>query len=209
MRMILWPAVLTLAITLLRLAGELQDWSPILFNREAGGGGALVGISWLPFLLGPYFAWKLARAGKGPKSAWKTAGLALVGVVAAIVAFGGVMSLGMRLGTIALAFVLTGATGFIPWKAWPELAKVLLVFALAARVPVVIVMLAAIFGGWGTHYDVLPPDPPARLLELGLLGRWFFIGFLPQLTVWIAQTLLMGTLFGAVVVAIGKPKPAA
>ncbi len=46
-RLILVPAIVTLAVTLLRLVGELQDWSPRLFSKEAGGGGALVGIAWL------------------------------------------------------------------------------------------------------------------------------------------------------------------
>ena len=209
MQMILWPALITLAITLLRLVGEMQGWSKVLFNPAAGGGGAIVGISWLPFLFGPYFAWKLARSGRAPQSPWKVAGLALLGIVAAIAVFAGVTSLGLNTPTLVLAFVLTGATALIPWKAWPDLTKVLLAYGLAARVPVVIVMFAAISGSWGTHYDVLPPDPPASLMELGLVGRWFFIGFLPQLTVWIAQTVLIGTLFGAVVVAIGKPRPAA
>ena len=43
-QLILVPAVITLGVTLLRLVGELAGWSPALFNREAGGGGALVGI---------------------------------------------------------------------------------------------------------------------------------------------------------------------
>ena len=65
MQLVLWPAVITLGITLLRLFGELQGWAPALFNRAAGGGFALIGISWLPILLGPYFALKLAKSGKG------------------------------------------------------------------------------------------------------------------------------------------------
>ena len=28
---VLWPAALTLAVTILRLTGELRDWSPTLF----------------------------------------------------------------------------------------------------------------------------------------------------------------------------------
>jgi len=210
MHMILWPAVITLAITLLRLVGELQGWSKAFFNPAAGGGGAIVGISWLPFFVGPYFAWKLARDGRGPRSPWKVAGLALLGILAAIAVFVGAFSLlGVRLESILLADLLGLAAAFVPWKAWPELGKVLLAYAFAARVPVAILMLFAVFGSWGTHYDVLPPDPPPSLLEMGLLGRWFYIGFLPQLTVWIAHTVLIGTLFGAAVVAVAKPKPKA
>ena len=39
-QLILVPSVITLAVTLLRLVGELQNWSPRLFNKEPGGGGA-------------------------------------------------------------------------------------------------------------------------------------------------------------------------
>ena len=53
-KLILVPAVITLAVTLLRLVGELQGWSPALFNREGRGRGALVGIVCLiPVLGGP------------------------------------------------------------------------------------------------------------------------------------------------------------
>ena len=55
-RLVLVPAILTLAVTLLRVAGELLQWSPKLFNRDAGGGGALVGIVLLIPIFGMYFA---------------------------------------------------------------------------------------------------------------------------------------------------------
>ena len=48
----------------LRLVGELQHWSSTLFNRAGGGGGAIVGISWLPLLFGIYFALRLVKAGE-------------------------------------------------------------------------------------------------------------------------------------------------
>ena len=108
-----------------------------------------------------------------------------------------------------LAFLISLGTAFLPWKAWPDLGRTLLAYALAARIPVVIVMLVAIFGNWGTHYDVLPPNPPPGLVAAGPLGRWFFIGLLPQLTIWIANTVLVGTVLGAALVALARPKPAA
>ena len=58
------PAVVTLAVTLLRLVGELQGWSPRFFSKEAGGGGALVGIAWLVPVFGAWFGWRLARSGE-------------------------------------------------------------------------------------------------------------------------------------------------
>jgi hypothetical protein len=76
-------------------------------------------------------------------------------------------------------------------------------------VPVVIVMLFAIHGKWGTHYDFLPPDAPPALIAMGPLELWLFGGLVPQLTVWIAYTVLVSTLLGAPVVAITKPKASA
>jgi hypothetical protein len=107
------------------------------------------------------------------------------------------------------AFFVSLAMAFLPWKAWPELGRTLLAYALAARIPVVLVMLVAIFGNWGTHYDVLPPNPPPNLLAAGPLARWFWIGLLPQMTIWIANTVLVGTIFGAALVALARPKPTA
>jgi hypothetical protein len=54
-KLILVPAVITLAVTLLRLVGELQGWSPILFNRgDKPFSPSLVGIVCLiPVLGGP------------------------------------------------------------------------------------------------------------------------------------------------------------
>jgi len=67
-QLILVPAVITLAVTLLRLVGELQGWSPTLFNRDCGFCGALVGIWLLVPVFGAWFGWKLNRAGSGPVS---------------------------------------------------------------------------------------------------------------------------------------------
>src|SRR5512134_3647244 len=116
MHLILWPAVITLAITLLRLAGELQGWSKVFFNPVAGGGGAIVGISWLPLIFGPYFAWKLAKDGKGPQSPWKAAGLALLGIVLIIGVFSALQALKLGIGAVLAAFLLSLAGAFIPWK---------------------------------------------------------------------------------------------
>jgi len=205
MSLILWPAVITLAITLLRLVGELQGWPRPFFDPAAGGGAAIVGISWLPVVFGPWFAWRLTRQGRGPASAWKTAGLALLAFALAAATFAAIGALGLSPATFLAGFAVALGLAFVPWRAWPELAKTLFAYALAARIPVAIVMLFAIFGNWGTHYDVLPPDPTPELQSAGPLARWFFIGLLPQMTIWIANTVLIGTIFGATVVALGRP----
>src|SRR3954471_2083198 len=79
--LVLVPAILTLAVTALRLIGELQGWNQRLFNRAGGGGGALIGISWLPLFFGVYCAWRLVRAGEGPSSNGKALGMAVLGLL--------------------------------------------------------------------------------------------------------------------------------
>ncbi len=94
-RLIMVPALIALAITIFRLVGELAGGSSTLFNRAAGGGGALIGIVWLVPIFGVYFAVKLVGQGFGPASAGKVIGLAVGGLV-----------IGMVL--LALVFSLTG-----------------------------------------------------------------------------------------------------
>jgi hypothetical protein len=53
-RLIVVPAVITFAVTLLRLVGELQHWSPRFFSREPGGAGAIIGIVWLVPIFGVF-----------------------------------------------------------------------------------------------------------------------------------------------------------
>ena len=201
-RLILVPAVITLVVTLLRLVGELQNWSSSLFNREAGGGGAVVGIVWLVPIFGIYFALRLVREGTGPGKLLRAFGLVIVAMVVlpasgAAAGAAGLDPFGIpTLVVVAVASVVAIVVAFV---AWPELGRVLIAYGLAARIPVAIVMLIAIFANWGTHYDVPPtPDFP----EMAPLVKWFWIGFLPQMTVWIAFTVVVGMLFGLVAVAI-------
>lgn len=194
-QLILVPALITLGVTLLRLVGELQGWSPLFFNKEAGGGGALVGIAWLVVVFGAWFGWKLGRAGEDPGPRGRAFGLAFLAL--AILPVLGVASaaLGVNqqgLGAFAV-FVVGSILGLlVGLRAWPVLGRTLLAYAFAARIPVVLVMLLAINGNWGTHYDVAPPGLP----EMGALTKWFFIGVVPQLTIWIWFTVVVGSLFG-------------
>ena len=200
--LILVPAVITLFVTLLRLVGELQNWSPRLFNRQAGGGGALVGIVWLVVVFGIYFGWKLAAAGYAPAGAWRAAGIAVLGL---LVMVGAGVALNLFkvpvLAQLAVFAILSWVAVLIAQRGWPALGRVLLAYAFAARIPVAIVMLVAMLGNWGTHYDVPPPpdpsDPsPTDFASMNVWLKWFFIGLVPQLTGWIAFTVVFGMLFG-------------
>ncbi|MCG6921787.1 MAG: hypothetical protein LJF15_11990 [Acidobacteria bacterium] len=207
-RLILVPAVITLAVTLLRLAGELLEWSSALFNRSAGGGGAIVGIVWLVPIFGIYFALTLARAGERPAKLLRALGLVLLAlvlmpVVGAVAAAAGVDPLGLAM-LVLFAVAAVGAV-LLALSAWPSLTRVLVAYGLAARIPVAIIMLLAILGNWGTHYDAPPPGFP----EMSPLAMWFWTGLIPQMLIWIAFTVVVGVLFGLVAVAIVHRGPKA
>ncbi len=86
------------------------------------------------------------------------------------------------------------------------MAKVLLAYAYAARIPVLVVMFLAFKGSWGTHYDALPPG----FVSKGFAADFWNLAVAPQMFLWIAFTVLVGTLFGAVTAAIAqRRKPAA
>src|SRR5262245_33151878 len=181
--LILVPSIISLAVTLLRLVGELQGWSPVLFNRQAGGGMALVGIAWLVFVFGAWFAWKLIDQGHFPESSFRPLGyaVAVAAAMAAIIAL--VPKLGLPIfGNFAIFTVASIAALLVAMRGWPALGRVLVAYGLAARIPVILVMLIAILGNWGTHYDVAPPDP--NFPQMGALSKWFWIGVVPQLTGW-------------------------
>jgi len=206
--MVLGPALITLAVTLLRLVGELQGWSPRLFSREAGGGGALVGISWLVPVFGAWFGWKLAASGERPGSAWRALGLTVLALAALPASGFAVARLGVEatsLTTLAVYAVVSVAALLLALLAWPALGRTLLAYGLAARIPVILVMLAAILGSWGTHYDAMPPGTP----EMSGLQKWLVAGVLPQLTVWQWFTVVIGGLFGIAAAALARRRATA
>lgn len=125
--LILPPALITLAVTLLRLASELGGAPAWLASNEAGGPGALLGITWLPLFFGPWFALKLRPHFQGA----------------------------------ALR---------------RQLLRTLLAYGQAARIPVVILTLFALFGEWGTHYEKFP-------FEVGMAGK-IGVTFFAQLVFW-------------------------
>lgn len=206
-RLILVPSLITLAVTVLRLVGELQHWPTRLFNPEAGGPGSIVGIAWLAPIFGIYFALKLARAGETPAGLLRVIGFA---VLALIVTFaGGVVGFGMKAefpGKILVGLVLIAAGVVIPFFGWPALSRVLLVYGYAARIPVLILMYFAMKGNWGTHYDAIPPDFPQNM---SFWTKYFELAVVPQMLMWIAFTMITGSLFGGIAVALlRRSKPA-
>jgi hypothetical protein len=78
----------------------------------------------------------------------------------------------------------------------------LLAYAFAARIPVLIVMFLAMRGnggqGWGTHYDAVAPT----FAQAAFARKFFYVGILPQMTLWIGWTVALGSIIGVIVVAV-------
>ncbi len=191
--LLLWPALITLAVTALRLVGELRGWSPAYFSRLPGGGLSPLGITWLAPVMGIYFGGRLRRAGVPAPHPIVTAGVpvlaASTGVLVALLA-GRLAKTGWTT-NLALWGVVSILVAAVVFACWPALGRILLAYAYAARIPVAILMAFAIWRHWGTHYDVPPPGYP----YMSLLRRWLWTGLLPQGTIWIAWTLVTGTIF--------------
>src|SRR5262245_59532032 len=123
--LVLVPALITLAVTLLRLTGELMGWSPVFFARAAGGAAALVGIVWLVPVFGFLFARRLASSEPAP-AAGGVIGHALLAigvlVVAVFVAAGVLKDIqGAQIGVFSAAGVVAA---WIAYRAWPRLGQV-------------------------------------------------------------------------------------
>jgi hypothetical protein len=205
MNLIAIPALITLGITILRLVGELEHWPQPWFSTAGGGGGAIIGISWLPFIFGPYFALKLAGAGDRPSSLGKALGYAFFGLVVFVLgALLAQAAIRHPSNLILLAFLLMLAAAFIPGIGWRSLGNTLLAYALAARIPVLIVMFIAMRAnggqGLGTHYDAVPPT----FAQASFAKRFLEMAIAPQLTLWIGWTVVVGSIFGGIAAAVSR-----
>lgn len=193
---LLWASVFTASLTAGRLAGELLDGPAWLFGRAAGGGGGVLGISWLMPVVGVWFGWALGRAGAAPSQRGRRLGrvaLALGGV--AIVFALAVKVLGVNFGTFA--FVATALPLLAAWgtAGLGDLRQALWLYALAARMPICAITVAAVAGSWGTHYELLAPGSP----PLGDVARTSVL-IAAQLCLQVPLTLLVGA-FAALLAA--------
>jgi hypothetical protein len=199
LQLILIPSVITLGVTILRLLGELNNWSDFWFSKAPGGGLSPIGISWLIPIFGVYFALRLMREGKAAAKPGRVILLSLlaiaIAVVASLLSFTFISREPGHPASIVLLSVLLFVLIYMQRNGWPALFKTLLAYAFAARIPVAILMLIAIAGNWGTHYDVPPSETfPA----MHWFWKWVVIGAIPQLFLWIWVTVTLGSLCGGI-----------
>lgn len=213
--LVLVPALLTLAVTVLRLVGEINGWNPAIFGRpEAGGGFAPLGISWLIFLFGLWFGIRLQRADKGPRSHTRALVISLVaiGVVAGgmpalqaldVMWFPDEKNPGEARGMQWMMALMAGGC-LVSALAWGRAALVLLVYGILARIPVVVVTWIALGQpDWNTHYTKIPPF----FTNVAEADRASFL-LLPQATFWPGLTVLIGTAMACLGALLVRRRPA-
>jgi hypothetical protein len=206
-RLIVVPALISLVITLWRLTGELLSWSTVFFNSEAGGVGAIIGITWLAPIFGIYFALQLVKQGQEPQTWGKAIGFAILGFV--VLMAGGPLQVILVqknfLGGLIFIWLVAAVTAGLQYLGWPQFFKTLLAYGLAARLPVILIMALAMRGSWGTHYDAIPPGFP----EMGWFPGFLWLAFFPQLLFWVGFTIVVGAFFGIPVASLlYRRKPA-
>jgi hypothetical protein len=188
---------LTLAVTLLRLAGELRGWRGPWFDKDSG----IFGITWLPPIFGFYFALKLWRGGERTERVGRACALGLLGVLlnqaveATVFPYLDV-SIFSKLGIL---WTVAAVSAFLQYLAWPALFKTLTVYGLGARIPIVVITFFALRGHWGTHYDFRPGP-----LALGFWPRFLWFGVFEELIYWVSFTVACGCLAGSVAAAAAK-----
>ncbi len=198
-RLILLPAVISLAVTLLRLVGELEHWPKPLVN-PAECGKAILGVNWLIPIFGIYFALRLVDREMGPNHLGQTIGYASLGL---LMKLAGTLLMERSFGIaypipLGVNFALTLTGIFLLAIAWPGLFKALFGYGYTARIPVAIVEYFAMRGNWGTHYDALDPRfPPmgffAKYVRVSLVGNLFFAE---------AYVVIVGAIFGGLVLLL-------
>jgi hypothetical protein len=64
-------------------------------------------------------------------------------------------------------------------------------------------MYFALRGGWGTHYDAIPPGFPENL---EFWTKYVQLAVVPQMIMWIAFTTVVGSLVGGIALAVTRRK---
>lgn len=205
------PAIITLIITVARFIAEMQHAPAWLASTAPGGGGALLGISWLIPVFAIYFAVKLKAGGEGPDSAGKSWGIWAASLAVMLLSVVPALLIKSIAGLVLTMVILAAAT-WVGTLGWKQLATTLLAYTLAARIPVIVAMAIATFGNMQSHYNGYPPP----LDTVSPMAQFLLGGLLTQLTAWPAFTLVVGGLCGLAVASFVKtagaqsaPPPAA
>lgn len=196
-RLVFGPTVITLAVTLVRLGGELRGWPGPWFDLDRG----IVGITWLAPIFGIYFALMLWHEQERTERLPRAIALGLLGVllnevVEATVFPYATISIFSQLGILWAVAVVSA---LLQYGAWPALFKTMTAYGLGARIPTVILTFFALRGHWRTHFAYRPG--PQRL---GFWPRFLWFGLLEELIYWVSFTVATGCLAGSLAAAVAR-----
>ncbi len=164
----------------------------------------MLGISWLVFIFGAWFAWRLSKQGSRP--ALRRAALwALIPMIALVLAvmlgFGNIdqtdqsdaayESLRSTVGIIVILALIAAAFCFV---IWPRLAFTMLLYALPARLTVLAITYLAKQQDWDTHYTKFGPGGIEREM-----GETMYAASVAQMGFWVCFTVVGGVLVGTIV----------
>lgn len=216
----IWSSVLvaglvSLLVTIVRVTGERSGWSELWFSTAGPGDPdrpqGLLGIGLLIPIFGFWFGWQLRRSTGTPSHAGRAALIYALGAVVIGLGFFVVSKLGLVVMPteqmpgipqgMPWAAGLVGAAVLVMFTAWPRLSLALFAYAVLARIPVLVVTYLSVTNDWETHYDKLPPH---WVLPEGT-DKVVFLS-IPQVTFWIAATMMAGGLFGCLGAALARRK---
>ena len=202
-RLVLGPLLLTTLVCVVRLVGEVQGW----ISPRSGGALHPLGISWLAFVFGVWFAVRLQRDGSAPRLEWSrtVATLPLLGLSAAVAwqfgPFAGQPADDATFGRLRIAVLilvtLASTAAAVAFAVWPRLAWTMLAYALPTRLVVFLITWFAKVQGYDTHYVKFGPpgierDLPDTLLATALAQGGFWVPFTVvcgvALGVWFARS---------------------
>jgi len=198
LRLLFWPLLLTLLLSVGRLVGEVQG----SLGAASGGAGSPFGITWLLFVFGGWFGFRLRAQGSRPlmHPTWLWWGLLLGVLVGAFFWFAqdsdmmgndaaAEAAVKNLVTTMAMIAVPTAALCF---AIWPKLAWTLLCYGLGARLIVLAITGLAKQMGWDTHYTKFGPAGFEYDFATTMTNA-----AVAQLGIWVPITMLAGGFVGS------------
>src|SRR5688572_29453183 len=192
--LLLIASLLTLVVTVVRVVGEREGWSPAWFDRTAYSPWNPFGIVWLVPVFGFLFGRRLAM--QGSRAPFVAAFFVPMFALLLLVGVGGYMRKELTDDALRTGF------GWLFWGgpvlallalfAWPRAFLVNLLYGMLARLPVVVVQVLDVQNGWQTHYGKVHGKLPSMTADERL---WLLT--MAQVTVWIPFTVLLGSGFAA------------
>ena len=198
-RLILVPSIVTLLVSVLRFVGETKGWFPV----AAGGSATWLGITWFGLAFALWFAHRLRRAGSAPRGSrtWLCSVVSLLPLVAVaawrvpnVLAMEGDEAGLDYLRATAIMFAVAGCfAAVVAFVVWPRLAWTLLVYAIPARLTVVVLTWIDKDQDLKLHYTKFGPKGFERDMEGTIVSASIM-----QLGFWVPFTIFAGTLLGVV-----------